>query len=357
MRQRGIRFPQMSPTQSSSTRSSKHPRSSPTQPQTPASVSPLAAITLLLMQGAPSHEAAFKMYAYARVVDPGSGTFGAKEYRQALRVFAELRIARRHEDVWKDGSGDNWVDRAAVVAGKAREEVYAPPPAALYYEIMRDMQRAGFEVGVADYTSILKSYAAVCIPVDAGSKPESAGFAPDGNQPPAPVASGFARAHNGHVVEHIQRIHTLLKLDTNLTPDIGLLNALMNAYGYAGALENALAIWDQIRPAARDGASISIILDALGHAGPTALPRAKQLWKSLRQKQGSRLNVNHYTSWVEALCRMGEFDEAEKVVFVDMRDKVRPDEKTLRTLVSFAWRVGRQAQVLERVRREFPGVV
>lgn len=299
------------------------------------------------------------MYAYARVVDPGSGAFGAREYRQALRAFAELRIARRHEDVWKNVGGDKWVDRAAAVAGKVRGEVYAPPPAALYYEIMRDMQRAGFEVGVADYTTILKSYAAICVPVDPGTrpKPEAAGLSPDGNQFPASAPSGFARAHNANVVEHIQRIHTLLKLDTNLTPDTGLLNALMNAYGHAGALENALAIWDQIRPAARDGASISIILDALGYAGPSALPRAKQLWKTLRQKQGSRLNVNHYTSWVEALCRMGEFEEAERVVFVDMKDKVRPDEKTLRTLVSFAWRVGKQAEVLENVRRAFPGVV
>ncbi|KAG9083132.1 hypothetical protein FS749_006271 [Ceratobasidium sp. UAMH 11750] len=295
------------------------------------------------MQDAPSHEAAFKMYAYARVVDPKTGAFGAKEYKQVLRAFAELRIVRREQDVWKDGGGDGWVDRAVV--STKRIEVYAPPPAALYYEIMRDMQRAGHEVGVSEYTTILKAYAAVTLPVESDAH--------------------LASVHNAHVLEHIQRIHTLLKLDTNLTPDTTLLNALMKAYGHAGSLDGALAVWDQMkRPGSRggwDNASVSIIVDALGRGGRNALPRARQLWDGLRWRHGAQLNTNNYTSWVEALCRMGEFEDAERVVYVDMRDganpRIRPDEKTLRTLVSFAWRVGRQAQVLEDVRRVFPDVI
>ncbi|KAG8703991.1 hypothetical protein FRC09_003834 [Ceratobasidium sp. 395] len=331
MRQRGITFSHVAQSQPSRTSRS--------------SVSPLIALTILLMQDAPSHEAAFKMYAYAHVVDPKSGAFGEKEYKQVLRAFAELRVVRREEDIWKDGGRhDGWVDRA--IAPTKRTEVYAPPPAALYYEIMRDMQRGGYEVGASEYTVILKAYAAVSIPSE-----------PDPH---------LASAHNTHVLEHIQRIHTLLKLDTNLTPDTVLLNALMNAYGHAGSLDGALAIWDQMkRPSGSgggwDNASVSIIVDALGWAGRSALPRARQLWDGLRRRHGARLNTNNYTSWVEALCRMGEFEEAERVVYVDMREggnpRIRPDEKTLRTLVSFAWRVGRQVQVLEDVRREFPGVV
>ncbi|KAG8708123.1 hypothetical protein FRC08_000096 [Ceratobasidium sp. 394] len=139
----------------------------------------------------------------------------------------------------------------------------------------------------------------------------------------------------------------------------------MKAYGHAGSLDGALAVWDQMkRPGSRggwDNASVSIIVDALGRGGRNALPRARQLWDGLRRRYGAQLNTNNYTSWVEALCRMGEFEDAERVVYVDMRDgansRIRPDEKTLRTLVSFAWRVGRQAQVLEDVRRVFPDVI
>ncbi|QRV97574.1 pentatricopeptide repeat-containing protein 5, mitochondrial [Ceratobasidium sp. AG-Ba] len=329
MRQRGITFSHIGQAQP------------PTRSSRPFS-SPLAALTLLLMQDAPSHEAAFKMYAYARVVDPKSGAFGIKEYKQVLRAFAELRVSKREEDVWKDGGGDGWADRVVGEQTK-RVEVYAPPPAALYYEIMRDMQHAGYEVGVGEYTTILKAYAAVSIPSE-----------PDPH---------LAAAHNSHVLEHVQRIHTLLKLDTNLTPDTGVLNALMKAYGHVGSLDSALAIWDQMqmnRPGSVggwDGASVSIIIDALGRSGRNALPRARRLWDGLKRRHGGRLNKNNYTSWVEALCRMGEFEEAERVVYVDMRGKLEPDEKTLRTLVSFAWRVGRQAEVLEDVRRRFPGVV
>ncbi|KAG9125215.1 hypothetical protein FRC07_008536, partial [Ceratobasidium sp. 392] len=112
------------------------------------------------------------------------------------------------------------------------------------------------------------------------------------------------------------------------------------------AWNGALAVWDQMkRPGSGGGwdkASVSIIIDALGWAGRDALPRARQLWDGLRRRHGLRLNTNNYTSWVEALCRMGEFEEAERVVYVDMREggnpRTRPDEKTLRTLVSFAWR-------------------
>ncbi|KAH7334533.1 hypothetical protein B0J17DRAFT_111143 [Rhizoctonia solani] len=353
MRQRGVKFPHIARAPNPPPRTGKAVRQ--TMASTP--LSPLASLTILLMQDAPSHEAAFKTYAYACVIDPSTGSFGEREYRAILKTFSGLRVQRDEEQLIREGGGDQWGEGATVEAILGgRTKVYAPPPAALYYEIMRDMQRAGYHVQQAEYSTILRAYANSCLAPPDESEPAANEMLP--NQARNISASAtLARAHNSHVLEHIQRIHTLLKLDTNLTPDTALLNSLMLAYGYAGAIENMLAIWDQMRDRGWDNASVSIVIDALGRSGRANLGRARKLWESLRRRHGSKLVVNNYTSWVEALCRLGEFAEAERVVFIDMRGNVRPDEKTLRTLVSFAWRVGKQAQVLEDVRRRFPGVI
>ncbi|KAG8731734.1 hypothetical protein FRC11_002710 [Ceratobasidium sp. 423] len=353
MRQRGIKFPHIAQVSTAPPRTGKAVR----QTTVPIPLSPLASLTILLMQNAPSHEAAFKTYAYACVIDPSSGSFGNREYRAVLKAFAGLRVPRDGDQLLREVGGDQWSEGTSVEAILGRRtEVYAPPPAALYYEIMRDMQRAGYDVQPAEYSTILRAYANSCLTPPDESEPVPNEMFPNWTRN-ITASVALARAHNSHVLEHIQRIHTLLKLDTNLTPDTALLNSLMFAYGYAGAIENVLAIWDQIRDRGWDSASASIAIDALGRSGRANLGRARKLWDTLRRRHGSRLTVNNYTSWVEALCRLGEFAEAERVVFVDMRGNIRPDEKTLRTLVSFAWRVGRQAHVLEDVRKQFPGVI
>ncbi|KAF8756021.1 PPR repeat [Rhizoctonia solani] len=314
MRQRGIKFPQIA--QAPTT-----PRSGNAIRQTaaPAPLSALASLTILLMQNAPSHEAAFKTYAYACVIDPNSGSFGEREYRAILKAFAGLKIPRDVDELLRQGVTDQWGELSSVEAILGRRtEVYAPPPAALYYEIMRDMQRAGYVIQPAEYSTVLRAYANSSLDPPGEFEPTSS-----------------------------ERIHTLLKLDTNLTPDTGLLNSLMLAYGRVGALDSVLAIWERIRDRGWDNASASIVIDALGRSGRSNLQRARMIWDTLRRRHGSKLTVNNYTAWVETLCRLGEFSEAERVVFIDMRGNIKPDEKTLRTLVSFAWRTGRQAKVLE----------
>ncbi|GAB1522530.1 hypothetical protein RhiTH_005650 [Rhizoctonia solani] len=352
MRQRGIKFPQIA--QAPTT-----PRSDNAIRQTaaPAPLSALASLTILLMQNAPSHEAAFKTYAYACVIDPNSGSFGEREYRAILKAFAGLKIPRDVDELLRQGVTDQWGEPSSVEAILGRRtEVYAPPPAALYYEIMRDMQRAGYVIQPAEYSTVLRAYANSSLDPPGEFEPTSSEVFP--NSAINVVASAaLARAHNSHILEHIQRIHTLLKLDTNLTPDTGLLNSLMLAYGRVGALDSVLAIWERIRDRGWDNASASIVIDALGRSGRSNLQRARMIWDTLRRRYGSKLTVNNYTAWVETLCRLGEFSEAERVVFIDMRGNIKPDEKTLRTLVSFAWRTGRQAKVLEDVRREFPDVI
>ncbi|KAJ1301448.1 hypothetical protein OPQ81_008706 [Rhizoctonia solani] len=352
MRQRGVKFPHIAQASTPPLRTGKVP-----QTPLPTTLSPLASLTVLLMQNSPSHEAAFKTYAYACVIDPSSGSFGEREYRAILKAFAGLRVPRDDEELLQEVGRNQWGEGTSIeVILNRRTEVYAPPPAALYYEIMRDMQRAGYNIQPAEYSTILRAYANSCLAPPDESEIAANEMVPNRARNIATSAT-LAHAHNSHVLEHIQRIHTLLKLDTNLTPDTGLLNSLMLAYGRAGAIENVLAIWDQIRDRGWDNASASIVIDALGRSGRANLDRARQLWDFLRRRHASKLSVNNYTSWVEALCRLGEFAEAERVVFIDMRGSVKPDEKTLRTLVSFAWRVGRQAQVLENVRQHFPGVI
>ncbi|QRW24515.1 pentatricopeptide repeat-containing protein 5, mitochondrial [Rhizoctonia solani] len=282
MRQRGIKFPQIA--QAPTT-----PRSGNAIRQTaaPAPLSALASLTILLMQNAPSHEAAFKTYAYACVIDPNSGSFGEREYRAILKAFAGLKIPRDVDELLRQGGEELRYMRLLLRH---------------YYEIMRDMQRAGYVIQPAEYSTVLRAYA-------------NSSLDPPGE----------------------------------FEPTSSLLNSLMLAYGRVSALDSVLAIWERIRDRGWDNASASIVIDALGRSGRSNLQRARMIWDTLRRRHGSKLTVNNYTAWVETLCRLGEFSEAERVVFIDMRGNIKPDEKTLRTLVSFAWRTGRQAKVLEDI--------
>lgn len=162
-------------------------------------------------------------------------------------------------------------------------------------------------------------------------------------------------------VTTISHIHSLIKLDINLDPDVALFNSLMNAYARVGAFGPAYRIWDSMRAnrggPSVDQVSVSIVLDTCGwQGGDVARQRARRVWAELRAER-FELNLKNWESWVECLCRVGDFDEAERVVFEEMgRSGEMPAVfSTLETLIKLARREkGRWASVRARVERERP---
>ncbi|KAI8389346.1 hypothetical protein BD560DRAFT_77066 [Blakeslea trispora] len=147
----------------------------------------------------------------------------------------------------------------------------------------------------------------------------------------------------------LAQVHQLIKVDLFLDPDIGIYNALMDAYNRIGDGETVLEIWHtltlpgtaQVEP---DATSVSIVLDSCGHNG--LVHKAPMIWSQLKRR-GFQLNTNNYNSYIECLCRaQGRhgWDAAYRLVKQEMAlpssssldSKARIDKKTVNTLVSFA---------------------
>lgn len=162
-------------------------------------------------------------------------------------------------------------------------------------------------------------------------------------------------------VSTISHIHSLIKLDIHLDPDVALFNSLMNAYARVGAFGPAYRIWDSMRAnrggPSVDRVSVSIVLDSCGwQGGDVASQRARRIWDELRD-EGFELNLKNWESWVECLCRVGDFGEAERVVFEEMGkgSEVPATVSTFETLIKLARREkGRWASVRARVEKERP---
>ena len=256
-----------------------------------------------LMKAATSYDDAFKSYDIARALDVSALDTAA--YNTLLAAFISL-------------------DYSTTDSPSA--------PAAMVMEFLSDMRRSANPPNIATYSTLLNYYT---------------NFAGE-----ASVASST-----------IAHIHSLIKLDINIDPDTGLFNSLMNAYSRVGAYRTAFRIWDSMvanRYIEIDQITISIYFDTCGFEGSEeGKKRATKLWDELRSEKKSRIattmNLKNYESYVEALCRFGNLDEAERVVFADMRKggKVEAELSTVETLLKFS-RVEKKRweKVRDRVRRE-----
>lgn len=148
----------------------------------------------------------------------------------------------------------------------------------------------------------------------------------------------------------LDQVHQLIKVDLYLDPDIGIYNAMMDAYNRTGNGEKVLDIWQTLSTAASDYAqvapdqtTVSIIFDSCGHNG--YVQQAQSIWTFLKRIQ-FKLNTNNYNSYIECLCRSRGrqgWDAAMAIVEQEMSLPSKPrhgkpllDEKTVNTLLSFA---------------------
>lgn len=162
---------------------------------------------------------------------------------------------------------------------------------------------------------------------------------------------------------NIAHLHSLIKVDINIDPDIALFNSLMAAYSRVGAHGATLGIWDSMRAnramARIDNTSVSIVLDTCGYqGGDDGLKRGSKIWSELTEERFS-LNLKNWDSWIEALCRLAQYDEAERLVFDEMGKGGNPEAgvSTLETFLKFSRRdEGRWQNVRERIQSEKPNM-
>ncbi|KAF5384905.1 hypothetical protein D9615_001294 [Tricholomella constricta] len=210
------------------------------------------------------------------------------------------------------------------------------PSLSSYFEIVKDMRRAGLEITVEVYTILLHQLAII-----ATKSRNSAAQAPAG-------------LHD-QLIMTTRRAHDFLTLDAAVSPDEHVWNQLMDTYQRLGCFGDAYRVWDTMYLSGRfNHVSVSIILDACGYAG--AWQVAKKICTQLFRDRFS-FNLHNWNTWVECLCRLGRLNDALKVVCTEMgknQNTVAPDVESARILIKFARRDNQEAIALERLERYLP---
>ncbi|KAG6841750.1 hypothetical protein C0991_007079 [Blastosporella zonata] len=207
------------------------------------------------------------------------------------------------------------------------------PPLVRYFDIVKDMRRAGLEITVEVYTILLKQLAIV----------------------PTQYSALLTQDHINELVTTTRRVHDFLTLDAAVSPDELVWNQLMDTYQRLGCFADAYRLWDTMYLTGRfNHVSVSIILDACGYAG--AWEAAKKICTQLFRDRFS-FDLHNWNTWIECLCRLNRLNDALRVVCLEMGkngNTVAPDVESARILIKFARRDNMDAEVLERLQRYLP---
>ncbi|GLB35900.1 putative PPR repeat [Lyophyllum shimeji] len=205
-----------------------------------------------------------------------------------------------------------------------------------YFQIVKDMRRAGLEITVEVYTILLHQLAAIATK----------------SRTPAVQAPAGLR---DHLITTTRRAHDFMTLDAAVSPDEQVWNQLMDTYQRLGCFADAYRVWETMYLSGRfNHVSVSIILDACGYAG--AWQAARKITTQLFRDRFS-FNLHNWNTWIECLCRLGRLNDAVKVVCLEMgknQNTVAPDVESARILIKFARRDKQEAVVLDRLERYLP---
>ncbi|KAH9932410.1 hypothetical protein B0H21DRAFT_92093 [Amylocystis lapponica] len=243
-------------------------------------------------------------------------------------AFHAYKLIRQMKDTVLDQEGYVVVLSAFC---KVSSSDGTPPPARLYFNIVKDMRAAGYSISSKVYTIILQQLYLLA----------------------EQLSPSFPSDDLSRLVNSIRRVHQLLLVDASLTPDTALWNQLMNTYQRAGCLSDAFRIWESLyRSRLCDNISVSIILDACSHA---------QEWGTIQRiytdllESGFPLNLRNWNNWLECLCRLGRLDDAVKTACLEMKERgVEPDESSVQIILKFSIRTNQQTEVRGRIKQYLP---
>ncbi|RIA91391.1 hypothetical protein C1645_737129 [Glomus cerebriforme] len=110
---------------------------------------------------------------------------------------------------------------------------------------------------------------------------------------------------------------------------------LMYSYGILGKLSDVIKNWEKMNEKYSGdhlSAAISILFDQIGHYGDVIT--LKKYWKIISNNSNTKyiLSLNHYNSYIEALCRFKAFDDAIKIFKFDLA--LNGFDPTLKTVVT-----------------------
>lgn len=269
----------------------------------------LTSLIISLIRSSPDHFTAFNNYAHLYALDPSA--LDAKAFNAIIPAFNALSTPT---------------------------SAFAKPSYVM--EMIKDMRKANLTPGPQILTSLLTTYG------------QQARKSRKSNADPVYRQSKLDSLHKA-----ITEVHNSLKLESIVTPDIPLLNALMDAYSRVGAYSSAFEVWDLIveRRAHEPkdtiltvyGPSVSIILDTCARSGQ--LKRARRIWGWVKRHKLD--STKAWEGWIECLCKMQKVDEAAELVL----EKGDITVEMLRILFKYSWTNKELFKALpDRIKEKYP---
>ncbi|KAG7099599.1 hypothetical protein E1B28_001429 [Marasmius oreades] len=205
------------------------------------------------------------------------------------------------------------------------------PSLSRYFNIVKDMRQAGYEVTPQIYTILLRHMGK--LGTRTKQDPEYISLTP-------------------RLIAATRRIHDLITLDATISPEPYLWNQMMDTYQRLNCFGDAYRVWDQMFISKRfDHVSVSIIFDACGYAKATHL--LEQIMTRLR-RENFELNLHNWNTYIECLCRMERLSAAVKVLCLDMTGDILPTAETVRIVRSFANKPGLDEEIMNRIQQYQP---
>ncbi|KAJ4485832.1 hypothetical protein J3R30DRAFT_3283641 [Lentinula aciculospora] len=161
------------------------------------------------------------------------------------------------------------------------------PNISFYFEVVKDMKAARFSISTTVYLILLRSLRQL-----ASRTSKSIGF-----------------LHlRRDAVAATRQTHDLITLDSSITPNTGLWNALLDNYRRLESFPDALRVWDTMYISRTfDRASVNIILTACREAGGVDMAR---LIKTKLEKTGFVFDNYNWKAWIACLCDAGRMNDA-----------------------------------------------
>lgn len=265
----------------------------------------ITSLVILAMKSSTSFNEAFDVYKH--LLSRFHGQFDARSFTDIIIAFGRLRFDNRTIPPWRS-----------------------------YFDIVHDMREAGFPTTQFIYTEILRQLARTSEHISPSEDSEL----------------------YSQLILAIKETHHFLVMDPFITPDTACLNQLMDTYQRGGMFTEARQVWDSMQFSGKvDAISVNIVMDACGHKRAPAA--AKEIFEGLR-RDGHKFTPENWRAWVECLCRLGEIEEATKLVFLEMakdNPHYKPDVECIRILHKFSKEYPVPVPIQERVKQYYPDFV
>ncbi|KAF9056116.1 hypothetical protein BJ165DRAFT_1606346 [Panaeolus papilionaceus] len=206
-----------------------------------------------------------------------------------------------------------------------------------YFSIINDMRMQKLNIDRVVYTNILSSISQAARQIFRDS------------------SNGDNNRIHERLIATTRRVHDFLTLDASISPDAALWNCLLDAYQRLGCFGDCYRVWEMMYLTGRyDNVTITIMLDACGYSGQ--LQQAQRILTKV-MKDGKRLDIKNFNTWLECLCRNSKLRTAVFVACNDMpKLGVQPTVGTINLLAKFARKDGCWPDVSSKIEVALPKV-